>query len=146
MARSERSAGFVIFHTRGGDVPTREYLLLDYGRHWDLPKGHLDQGEDDLTAAHRELEEETGLVEPRVVPGFHEEITYFFRAGKKGLVRKTVVFFLGEVSHQQIVLSDEHVGYVFLPLKEALARITFPNTRAVVKSADEFLTTSLDQS
>ena len=139
MARSERSAGFVIFHTRVGPTAVREYLLLDYGRHWDLPKGHLHKGEDDLTAALRELQEETGLVGPRVIPGFKEEILYFFRAGKKGLIRKTVVFYLAETSHQEIVLSDEHVGHVFLPIQDALPRITFPNSRAVVQRAEAFL-------
>src|SRR5579872_938662 len=96
MARHERSAGFVIYRiTPGG---SREYLLLDYGRHWDFPKGHVEKGEDDLTAALRELREETGIVDPEVVPGFHHEVTYFFKDRKKGLVRKVVVFFLGRTS------------------------------------------------
>ena len=59
MARSERSAGFIVY--RLDDDGSRKYLLLDYGRHWDFPKGHLEKGEDDLAAAMRELTEETGI-------------------------------------------------------------------------------------
>jgi bis(5'-nucleosidyl)-tetraphosphatase len=140
MARNERSAGFVAFHSASGAAGQREYLLLDYGRHWDLPKGHLDAGEDDLAAAVRELQEETGLTSPRVIDGFHHEIVYFFRSPRKGLIRKTVIFFLAEVSHRQITLSDEHVGFVFLPFSDAIARLTYPSTRAVVRAAEEFLT------
>jgi 8-oxo-dGTP pyrophosphatase MutT (NUDIX family) len=37
-------------------------VLMIYRRErWDLPKGHIDAGEDALTAAVREIEEETGV-------------------------------------------------------------------------------------
>jgi 8-oxo-dGTP pyrophosphatase MutT (NUDIX family) len=36
-----------------------------------------------LTAALRELREETGISDPQVIPGFQREITYFFATGKK---------------------------------------------------------------
>src|SRR5690348_4339130 len=115
MARQERSAGFVIYRNSPQGVP--EYLLLDYGRHWDFPKGHLEKDEDDLAAARRELREETGITDVRVTPDFHHEITYFFRDRRKGLIRKTVAFFLGETCCEPdaIVLSHEHEGFVFLP-------------------------------
>src|SRR5436309_3534465 len=126
MARSERSAGFIACHrphpTPGpppapaegrlflpGPADAIEYLLLDYGRHWDFPKGHVHPGEDDLAAARRELAEETGVTDPRVVPGFQHEIIYFFRDRRKGLIRKAVMFFLAEVPARDIVLSHEHV-------------------------------------
>ena len=51
MARLERSAGFICFR-RQDDAPGGvEYLLLDYGRHWEYAKGHVNQGESDLDAA-----------------------------------------------------------------------------------------------
>jgi len=49
-------------------VTDGDRLLLCHvtgGRHWDLPKGKIDPGEDDITAAVRELYEETSL---RVFP------------------------------------------------------------------------------
>src|SRR4051812_47977640 len=120
MARSERSAGFIAYHkapcAAGPAAPPAdpaegqlfppaphsgdaiEYLLLDYGRHWDFAKGHVHPGEDDLAAARRELAEETGITDARAVPGFEHEIVYFFRDRRKGLIRKTVVFFLAELS------------------------------------------------
>jgi 8-oxo-dGTP pyrophosphatase MutT (NUDIX family) len=139
MARQERSAGFVIYRVSPSGQP--EYLLLDYGRHWDFAKGHLERDEDDLAAARRELREETGIIDPRVAPDFRHQITYYFRDRKKGLVRKTVVFFLGETRAEphDIVLSHEHEAFVFLPFEKALKRITYPNAKQVLKLANEAL-------
>ncbi len=61
------SAGLLMYRRRGGGV---EILLVhpggplwakrDYGA-WSIPKGEVDPGEDELAAARREFEEETGF-------------------------------------------------------------------------------------
>lgn len=38
-----------------------QYLLIYRRGHWDLPKGKIDAGESPLQAAHREIQEETGV-------------------------------------------------------------------------------------
>ncbi len=86
MARSERSAGFVLYRRPAAAGAEVEYLLLDYGRHFDYPKGHVEAGEDDLGAAVREREE-TGIADAAVADGFRHELVYYFRDRKKGLVQ-----------------------------------------------------------
>lgn len=51
-----RAAGGVVTNERG------ELLMIQLRGRWDLPKGHIDAGEDSLSAALREVEEETGIV------------------------------------------------------------------------------------
>ena len=137
--RQERSAGVLVYRQPGHGKPT-EFLLLDYGRHWDYPKGHVEPGEDDLTAALRELEEETGITDVTPADGFQHEMTYFFR-GKKdnALVKKTVVFFLGRTHAKDVKLSHEHEDFAFLPYDEALKRVTYANAKAALKEAKQFL-------
>ena len=139
MAAQDRSTGVLCFRRDAAAPGGRVFLLLDHGRFWDLPKGHLDQGEDDLTAALRELAEETGIDDARVIDGFERRIVYFFRDRTRGLIRKEVTFFLAETSLQRVTISHEHVGWAFLPLDEAVQRLTYPKSKDVMRAAGEFL-------
>ena len=55
---------FVAVEAAGGIVENKlgEMLLIYRRERWDLPKGHIDAGEDALSAAIREIAEETGVV------------------------------------------------------------------------------------
>ncbi|MBI3084599.1 MAG: NUDIX domain-containing protein, partial [candidate division NC10 bacterium] len=118
--------------------PRREYLLLDYGSHWDFPKGHIEPGEDPQTTAARELQEETGIRDARIVPGFKESMRYFYRKAGEGML-KVVIFFLAETPTGEVTLSSEHSGYVWLPYEDALKRLTFKNARDLLAKAQAFL-------
>lgn len=51
-----QTAGGVVISKKG-----RVLLVNQRGRSWSLPKGHIEAGEDALTAAIREIEEESGV-------------------------------------------------------------------------------------
>ncbi len=131
----ERSSGTVIFRKNGKE----KFLLLHYGKgHWDFPKGHIEEGEAELDAAIREAEEETGISDLKILDGFREKITYFFMAGKN-LVHKEVVFFAAETKTKSIKISHEHTGFEWLDFDSALKKLSFKNSRDVLKKANEFL-------
>jgi DNA polymerase len=132
MAKQERSAGCVVFRNTDSG---REYLLLDTGRFWDFPKGHGNRDETDLQTALRELAEETGIIDAKIIPGFVHEIHYFFR-DKRSLVRKTVIYFLASTAADSVKISSEHVGYEFLSYEKAMARLAYANARAILKLAE----------
>ena len=142
MAMMERSAGFVVYRRKRDG--RRVYLVLNYGKHWDFPKGHLKRGETDIQAAVRELEEETGLDEPVAADGFEFRLRYFFKHKKKGLVDKTVVFFIARVKTSRVRLSDEHIGYKYLSASAAKKRLTYASARHLLELAEEFLARSDD--
>ena len=132
----EISAGVILFRNQ----QEREYLLLDYGSHWDFPKGHIEAGEDPQITAARELQEETGIRDARFVPGFKEGMRYFYRKAGEGML-KVVIFFLAETPSGNVTLSDEHAGYLWLPYEPALNRLTFKNARDLLTKAHLFVNT-----
>jgi bis(5'-nucleosidyl)-tetraphosphatase len=130
--QQERSAGVIVF--RKGEGGENLYLLLDYGHYWDFPKGHIEAGEDERAAALRELSEETGITDVELMDDFRHEIVYFFRPPGRGLVRKTVVFLIGEAKSEKVTISHEHVGYEWLRGDEALARVKYPSAKQVMRA------------
>lgn len=55
---------FVVVEAAGGVVlnGAGELLMIRLRDRWDMPKGHIEEGESDSMAALREVEEETGIV------------------------------------------------------------------------------------
>ncbi len=129
------SSGFFLFRVNNGEL---EFLLLQYPHgHWELPKGKIEKGESKQEAAMRELKEETGL-DAELIPGYEEQLEYFFKhAGE--LNKKTVYFFVGRALSQEVTLSDEHIGYTWLPFDQALERLTFDNAKKLLTKAHTFL-------
>lgn len=136
--KKQTSAGIVVYHT--SDHKT-EYLLLQYAAgHWDFAKGKLEEGETKLQAAKRELQEETGLTDVDIVPGFEETLAYIFKDFRGRPIEKTVTFFVGSIAQKkEITLSREHQGYTWLEYEQAVTRLTYSNAREVLIRAHEFL-------
>ena len=81
--------------------------------------------------------EETGIRQVDRVGRFERDMHYVFRSPKKGVVHKTVTYFLGRTREEKVKLSDEHEGHAWLPLGEAMERLTFDNAREVLRAAAE---------
>ena len=132
----EKSAGAVVFRREMGTI---KYLLLHYELgHWDLPKGHIEKGENPEDAARREIFEETGIKNINFISGFRQAIRYYFRAEGKTIL-KFVVFYLAETKIKEIKISEEHQGFLWLSYEEALRQLTFKNAKDVIKKTDSFL-------
>ena len=128
----EKSCGIIIVHNN-------EFLLLHYPQgHWDFVKGHIEEGEDELETALRELKEESDIDNVDVIDGFREEMHYFF-THEGQLISKIVIFFLGRVNDRAVKISHEHQNFDWLPFKEAKKRLTFKNAREILQKAYNFL-------
>jgi len=83
----------------------------------------------------REVREETGIVDLRMISGYEKKIEYFYRRdGKK--VHKTVVFFLAETSVEKVTISFEHQDYGWFDYSEAINKVTYPNARRLIREGD----------
>jgi len=121
------------------------YLLLQYHsvsrtqkEYWDLPKGHIEKGEKLEDTVKREVEEETGLTDIQFIKGFKETIRYFFKWGDKNIL-KFVTFYLAETKTKDVKISEEHIGYKWLPYPGVIKQLTYKNAKDVLQKANEFL-------
>jgi len=112
-------------------VPTRR--AFDGSRVLALPKGHIDPGETPLTAAEREVREETGI-EAEPVRELGEARYWYRRDGKT--IPKSVTFFLfrylgGDTSDHD----DEVEEARWIRLEEARTALTHSAEREMVGRA-----------
>lgn len=128
----EISAGAVIFRKTKNEP---EFLLLYYDLgHWDFVKGNIEKGEDETETVKREIEEETGIRRIKFIEGFRETVKYFYR-WKGQNIFKIVLYYLVETREKKVQLSHEHVGFIWLPYEKAMEKITFRNSKNVLKKA-----------
>ena len=115
-------------------------LLLQYPQgHWDLPKGHVEQDdEDNFETSRRELKEETGISELSFLENFEYRTEYQFKHKGKRRV-KQVFWYIATTEEISVSLSKEHRNYMWLDWEQALEQVTHSETKQLIESAYEFM-------
>lgn len=145
----EKSAGAIIFRREGDKI---YYLLLHYGSgHWGFAKGHVEGKETEEETTRREVAEETGIRDLKLMPGFKKIEKYFFRQyeenvseedrkkGKTPWIFKLVTFFIAETKTKEVKISLEHTGFIWLPINEAIIKTTFKNSKKLLREANDLI-------
>ena len=96
-----------ITYSAGGIVvnPSRQILVVNQNHNsWSLPKGHLDEGEDALTAAKREIYEESGIKDLTLLEklGSYERHKIGLHGGDDASELKRITFFLFRTSQTKL--------------------------------------------
>jgi len=135
MAEST-SSGVIPFRTTRGK---REYLVLK-GRtgDWEFPKGTIEEDEELQQTALRELEEETGISEVKLLNGFREDYSYVFQS-RGETIHKTVHLFIGHSFQASANLSKEHSDHQWRTYEQARNTLTHDATKEILGMAHEFL-------
>lgn len=126
MIRKEYSAGGVV--VQNGAV----LLIRPNSYRWQLPKGHIEEGETAAEAAVREVREETG-VSAAVVRELSSVKYEFYE--RRVRIHKTVRYFLmSYVSGNTLGFDREEVDSVsWVVFERALSLLSFANDRKVVR-------------
>lgn len=131
-AMYEKSAGAVVYTVSNGKI---KYLLIK-SQNGDIgfPKGHIEQGENEESAALREIYEETSI-KAELTSDFKAKIVYTMPNGKS----KTVIYFTAVYANQTPKHNDgfEHNEYMLLEYDDALKSLSFDNVKDILIKADK---------
>lgn len=122
----EPTAGGVIFRRNSNGPSAVEILLIqDSKGRWTIPKGHIEEGESPRDAAEREIREETGLKDMKVLDWLGK-INFRYRRNSS-LVLMTTEIFLVEAKGKSGKVKKEKwmTGLAWLPANDALEKIEY---------------------
>lgn len=121
----EKSCGAIIFDD------DKVLILQQAAGHWGFPKGHVENDETEVETAKREIKEETNLdVE------INENFRYAEKYSPAEGVEKEVIYFIAKKIGGEINPQEEEVQKIeWLSYDEALERLTFNNSKELLKLA-----------
>jgi 8-oxo-dGTP pyrophosphatase MutT (NUDIX family) len=145
----EKSVGIILY--RIDKQEGIQYLMLYLrGDYWNFPKGHLEEGESEVEGAVRELSEETGIKDAKIIDGWRQQTQFLFKEkhGTKAgeFIRKDLVLYLAELpigQHVNLLVNEgegEKVnGYAWLPFKVASKYLKFKDIKSILAEAESFI-------
>ncbi len=134
-----KSCGAILFVRQSSQI---KYLLLQYsGSYWGFVKGGIEANESEKETVIRELKEETGITDAVFIEGFREQIEYFYRR-KNANVHKVAILYLMEAFSEKVQLSFEHKAYIWLDYEQSIKKLSYKNSKEVLRKANDFLTTT----
>ena len=126
------SAGGIVLNYEG-----KVCIVSQKGTSWSLPKGHIEEGEDPLTAARREILEETGISQLEFIRAFEAYSRY--RIGKDGnqdmSELKTLHFFLFKTNFKDLKPIDpDNPEALWIEKEKVLEFLTHPKDKEFYSS------------
>ncbi len=137
------SSGGVVYRVEN-NIPL--FLLLTSNKRgiWCLPKGLIEEDEDEVTTAMREVREETGVSRVKL-RGKVGQIKYQFGFRAKTF-DKTVHFFLFETDQADAKVGTEHDAMEWMPYEKALQTLSYPNEKDMLSKAWSMIQAKTKQS
>lgn len=119
----EKSCGCIVINDK------EEVLLIHHNAgHWDLPKGHVEEGETEIQTAKREVKEETNI-DVDVNERFRYTIEY---SPKEGVMKEVVYFLARNITDNREAQIKEVREVKWYPYEEAIEKITFEDTKGIL--------------
>ena len=128
MTKNTFSAGGVVVNAQ------KEILVVNQkGVSWSLPKGHLEEDEDELTAAKREIHEKSGVIDLSLIRKLGQYSRYKIgRDGEEDAQEyKTITFFLFHTKETQLnPIDPDNPEARWIAPQEVADLLTHPKDKA----------------
>jgi ADP-ribose pyrophosphatase YjhB (NUDIX family) len=127
----EPTAGGIIF--RRAETRVVEILLIqDAKNRWTIPKGHIEEGESAKETAEREIREETGLQEMKVL-NWLGKINFRYRRQQSLVLMTTDIFLVQAIGDTNKLKPEDWMnGIRWFPATEALDKIEYEDIGKII--------------
>src|SRR4030042_594069 len=133
MEKYDTDAGAVVVNSKN------EFLLMfkrSY-EYWEFPKGHMEGQEDELTTMDREVKEETGIKNYKLIKGFRHVINYTYNK-EEVIIHKTAIMYLISTD-DPVEINIEHKEYKWADYHVALKMLKHEDQRQMGREAYAYL-------
>lgn len=127
----EPTAGGIVFrrNAKGG---IEILLIQDAKDRWTIPKGHIEEGESSKETAAREIGEETGLQEMKVL-NWLGKINFRYRRQQSLVLMTTEIFLVKALGDTDKLQPEDWMnGIKWFPANEALDKIEYEDIGKII--------------
>lgn len=127
----EPTAGGIVFR-RNKQNQLEILLIQDAKNRWTIPKGHIEEGESSKDCAAREIGEETGLTEVKVL-NWLGKINFRYRRQQSLVLMTTEIFLVKALGDTDAIKPEDWMnGIKWFSSSEALDKIEYEDIGKII--------------
>lgn len=128
----EPTAGGVIYRRSEKTKQIEILLIADAKNRWTIPKGHIEEGESSKETAVREVNEETGLKEMKVIK-FLGKINFRYRRQQSLVLMTTEIFLIQALGDTNDLNPEDWMnGLEWFSTADALDKIEYEDIGTII--------------
>lgn len=132
VVREPTAGGIVFRRSRSKPQDVEVLLIQDAKNRWTIPKGHIEEGESSKQTAEREIREETGLLEVRVL-NWLGKINFRYRRGSSLVLMTTEIFLVKALGDTDNLKPEDWMnGIKWFKAADALDKIEYEDIGKII--------------
>lgn len=121
----ETTSGGIIFRRSAKDNQLEILLIQDAKNRWTIPKGHVEEGEEPKDTAKREIQEETGLQEMKVM-NWLGKVNFRYRRGHTLVLMTMHIYLVQGLGKTDELQGEDWLSDIqWLPAAVAMDKIAY---------------------